>query len=325
MRTTGVWWADEPVHRQLHTGDVGRGPGSRSTMQVASEETAEVGRTAAEAGRRVAGTAAEQAVNLAQEAKAQARDLVGEARGQVQQQARNGQQKATDGIRALGRELREMAEGGQQSGPASEVARQAADRADRVADWLGEREPGDLVEEVRSLARRRPGAFLLGAALAGVVVGRLTGGGVVDAAGGRSALTPGSLGQAPQRAHDAAGYRAGRPGPAAFDSPVAAPLPSAGTAAPRPYAPPNDPYDTARPGDPVRGPTSPAGPVIGYPEPAYGADPVTDPDAGPTGAHGLRPGATSVDEYTDELEREASRPAGSPLDEPFRSGYGGSR
>jgi hypothetical protein len=48
----------------------------------------------------------------------------------------------------------------------------------------------------------------------------------------RSALTPGRSGQAPDRAHDAAGYRAGRPAPAAFDSPVAAPLPSAGTAAP---------------------------------------------------------------------------------------------
>jgi hypothetical protein len=54
-------------------------------------------------------------------------------------------------------ELREMTEGGQQSGPASEVARQAADRADRPADWLGKREPGDLVEEVRSFARRRRG------------------------------------------------------------------------------------------------------------------------------------------------------------------------
>jgi hypothetical protein len=148
------------------------------TTQVARDEATEVGRTAADAGRQVAGTAAEQAVNVAQEAKAQARDLVGEARGQVQQQARNGQQKAAEGVRALVQELREMAEGGQQSGPASEVARQAADRADRFADWLGEREPGDLVEEVRSFARRRPGAFLLGAAVAGVVVGRLTRGAV---------------------------------------------------------------------------------------------------------------------------------------------------
>ena len=74
-----------------------------------------------------------------------------------------------------------MADGGQQSGTVSEVARQAADRADRLAEWLGQREPGDLLDEVRSFARRRPGAFLLGAAIAGVVVGRLTRG-AVDAA-----------------------------------------------------------------------------------------------------------------------------------------------
>jgi hypothetical protein len=142
-------------------------PAGQPTTQVARDEATEVGRTAADAGRQVAGTAAEQASNVAQEVKTQARDLVGEARGQVQDQARAGQQKAADGIRALSQELREMADGSQQSGTVSEVARQAAERADRLADWLGRREPGDLVEEVRSFARRRPGAFLLGAAAAG--------------------------------------------------------------------------------------------------------------------------------------------------------------
>src|SRR5215217_7283049 len=120
----------------------GASPSEQPTSQVARDEAAETARTAADAGRQVAATAAEQAKTVAQEATAQARDLVGEARGQVQEQARNGQQKA-------------------------------ADRADRLADWLGEREPGDLVQEVRSFARRRPGVFLAGAALAGVVVGRL--------------------------------------------------------------------------------------------------------------------------------------------------------
>jgi gas vesicle protein len=289
--------------------------GSRPATQVAREETAEVGRTAADAAGQLAGTAAEQARNVAQEAKTQARDLVGEARGQLQQQARNGQQKATEGIRTLVRELRDMAEGGQQSGPVSEAARQVADRADRVADWLGEREPGELIEEVRSFARRRPGAFLLSAALAGVVVGRSTRG-VIDAAGGPSALSAGSSGQA----YGAPDYLAGRPGPAPFDSPVAAPLPPAGTAAPRPYAPPADPYDTARSSGPLGAP-APAGPVTRYPEPGYGAAPLTDP----TGAHGLRPGARTVDEYADELEGEAGRRPGGLADEPYRSEYGGSR
>ena len=125
------------------------------TTQVARDEAAGVGRTAADAGRQVAGTAAEQAGNVAQEVRAQARDLLGEARGQVQDQARTGQQKAAEGVRALSRELREMADAGPQSGLVSEVARQAADRADALSAWLGEREPGELVEEVR-LVRPAP-------------------------------------------------------------------------------------------------------------------------------------------------------------------------
>ena len=164
-------------------------PAGEPTTQVARDEAAEVGRTAADAGRQVAGTAAEQAGNVAQEVKAQARDLVGEARGQVQDQARSGQQKAAEGIRALSQELREMADGAQQSGTVSEIARQASERADRLAEWLGQREPGDLLEEARSFARRRPGAFLVGAALAGVVVGRLTRG-AVDAARADSGPAP---------------------------------------------------------------------------------------------------------------------------------------
>jgi hypothetical protein len=199
---------------------------------------------------------------VAQEAKNQARDLVGEARTQVSHQARAGQEKATDGIRALGRELREMADGGQQSGIASEVARQAADQVDRLAGWLGQREPGDLVEEVRSFARRRPGVFLLGAAVAGTVVGRLTRG-AVDSARNDSQQTP-------RRAYDGSGY----------PSPVSRPL--ATPAAPPAY----DPLMTPRPmpGD--------AG---------VGSDPFAAPPPS-TGTHVPRPGATPVGEYIDEIE-----------------------
>ena len=118
-------------------------PADQPTTQVAKDPAADVGRPAADAGRQVAGTAAEQAANVAQEVKTQARDLVGEARGQVQSQARTGQQKAAEGVLAISMELREMAEGGQQSGPVSEIARQAADRAESLASWLGDREPTD--------------------------------------------------------------------------------------------------------------------------------------------------------------------------------------
>src|SRR5690348_5527696 len=73
-----------------------------------------------------------------------------------------------------------MADGGERQGVASALAAEAADRLGGLADWLNRREPGDLVEEVRRLARRRPGALLLGAAVAGVLAGRLTRG-TIDA------------------------------------------------------------------------------------------------------------------------------------------------
>jgi hypothetical protein len=71
------------------------------------------------------------------------------------------------------------------AGFAPELARQAAERTRGIATWLDEREPGALLDEVRRFARRRPGAFLAGAAIAGVLAGRLTRG-AVAAAGNES-------------------------------------------------------------------------------------------------------------------------------------------
>src|SRR4051812_1067166 len=150
---------------------------SEPTAEVARGEAERVGGTAADAGRQVAGTARDQAGEVAEHARREARDLFHEARGQLTEQARGGQQKAGETLRALAAELHEMA-GGERQGPASDLAAQAATRADGLADWLDRREPGDLVQEVRAFARRRPGVFLAGAALAGVLAGRLTRGAV---------------------------------------------------------------------------------------------------------------------------------------------------
>ncbi|TLM80215.1 hypothetical protein FDW83_19020, partial [Pseudarthrobacter sp. NamE2] len=43
-----------------------------------------------------------------------------------------------------------------------------------VASWLENKQPGDLLNEVQRFARNRPGTFLLLAAGAGVLAGRLT-------------------------------------------------------------------------------------------------------------------------------------------------------
>jgi hypothetical protein len=60
------------------------------------------------------------------------------------------------------------------SGLATDLARQVADRAHDLSSRVDGREPRELLDDVRSFARRKPGVFLLGAALAGVVAGRLT-------------------------------------------------------------------------------------------------------------------------------------------------------
>lgn len=176
------------------------GPGSVSTTDVVRDEAAGVGQSVKDAGGHVTQTAADQAKEVAAETRQQARDLMHEGRQQLREQAVSGQQKAAQGLTTVADELREMAEGSSQSGTASELARQGADRLNQLASWLQNREPGDLIEEVRSFARRRPGAFLLGAALAGVAAGRLTGGGVaaVKQSGDNSSTTPTQHGQYPE-------------------------------------------------------------------------------------------------------------------------------
>jgi len=145
---------------------------------VARDEAAGIAQTAGSRGSDVAGTVGEQASRVASETSRQARNLVREGRDQLADQTRHGQQRAAGGLRKAADQLHQMSEKADGQGVVPELARQAADRTRGIADWLDKREPGDLVDEVRRFARRKPGAFLLGATLAGVAVGRLTRGAV---------------------------------------------------------------------------------------------------------------------------------------------------
>jgi hypothetical protein len=146
-----------------------------STTDVAKDQASNVASTAAQAGSQVASTAADQAKQVTYETKRQAQDLVQQGRQQLKDQARTGQQKAGQGISDVAQQLRTMAQGGgTPSGPAADLVAQAGDKLEELASWVSQREPGDLVVELRDFARRKPGVFMLGAALAGVVAGRLT-------------------------------------------------------------------------------------------------------------------------------------------------------
>jgi ElaB/YqjD/DUF883 family membrane-anchored ribosome-binding protein len=153
------------------------GTSSPATSDVAKDEARNVGQTAAQAGSQVASTAADQAKQVAQETRAQAQDLVQQGRTQLRQQAATSQQKAASGLQGIASQLRSMVDGNAPApGPARDLVEQGTAKVEEFAGWLQNREPAELLDEIRSFARRRPGTFLLGAALAGVVAGRLTSG-----------------------------------------------------------------------------------------------------------------------------------------------------
>ncbi|MGM1030696.1 MAG: hypothetical protein ACQEWM_12630 [Actinomycetota bacterium] len=150
----------------------------------AKEQAANVAGTAKDAGRHVADTAKDEARQVAGEAKHQARKLLDETMHEVRGQAKNQQGRAAEGIRTFSDELRGMADGtsdGTQSGMASQLVNEVAQRASTAAQWLENREPADLLDEVKSFARRRPGTFIAIAGVAGLVVGRLVSGVVGEA------------------------------------------------------------------------------------------------------------------------------------------------
>lgn len=148
--------------------------GSQSKKDAAKSEAADVtGHAAAEA-RSVAETAKSEAANVASEAAGSARDLLLQARTDLTEQAGAQQQKAAEGIRALSSQLQSMADASDQPGVATDLVRQAAERSSAVAGWLDGRDPGSLLTEVTTFARKRPGTFLLLAAGAGVLAGRLS-------------------------------------------------------------------------------------------------------------------------------------------------------
>ncbi len=149
-------------------------PGDSSTADVAKDQAALITDTTKQAGAQVADTVKDQAGHVAEETKHQAKQLLSLAQTELSDQAAVTQQRVTEGLHALADELTGMAKNSEQDGPATDLARQAADKARQTAGWLADRDPGSLLDEVRSFARHKPGTYLAIALGAGVLAGRLT-------------------------------------------------------------------------------------------------------------------------------------------------------
>jgi hypothetical protein len=170
--------ASDPPSRSSQVKDTAKEQAA-DVKDTAKEQAAAVKQSAASAAQDVAGTAKQQAAQVAGTAADQARQVAGELRTQVNEQAGQQQQRAASGLRGLAQGLADMAEGkGAPSGQAQSLVREAADRLHLAAGRLEDRQPTELLDDVRAFARRRPGVFLLGAAAAGFLVGRMVKGAV---------------------------------------------------------------------------------------------------------------------------------------------------
>jgi hypothetical protein len=175
--TTDAYAVGETDYSSI--GDQSSG-GDQSTTDVAKGEAAAVKDTAVEAGKEVAATAKDEAANVASEAKYQAKSLLSTATSEVQNQASTQQGRLASTLRGYADELQGLAQGqgSSQSGVVTDLVNQAASKGSDIAQWLEDREPADVLEELRRYARRRPVMFLALCGLAGVVAGRITRGAV---------------------------------------------------------------------------------------------------------------------------------------------------
>ena len=180
--------ADVPVVEPLYTSDDLTGPtatsagayrdggtaDSDSTVDTAKDGAKQVAGTALDSGKDVAQTAKSEAANVAAEAKQQAASLFDTVRTEAGDQASTQQQRIAGALHGLAQELGGMASSSEESGPLTDLAHQASQKGGEIAHWLQDREPADVVEAVRSYARRRPVTFLALCGVAGVLAGRFT-------------------------------------------------------------------------------------------------------------------------------------------------------
>jgi hypothetical protein len=170
--------------------------------ETSKSEAASVKDTAAEAASGVADVARSEVTNVAKEAKYQTRNLVDQTRSELRGQASNQQSQLAAKVHDWASEVGAMASKSNESGPMTDLAYEASRRGGEIAHWLDTHEPGDVLEEVKRFARRRPVAFLALAAAAGVVAGRLTRGAVAA-----NTSVDSDTEATPARAYDSNTYR----------------------------------------------------------------------------------------------------------------------
>jgi hypothetical protein len=143
--------------------------GEMQPQNESSEST--TARTRSAAGE-VAGTAKDQSQQVLRETGSQARQVAQQTRQRMAAEAKNQTERASGSLRQWSDELASMAESSKPDSPVSDAVHQIAETGRRAAEYLDRRGFEGAVGELQDFARRKPGTFLLGAAVAGFLVGR---------------------------------------------------------------------------------------------------------------------------------------------------------
>jgi hypothetical protein len=106
--------------------------------------------------------------------KAEAQSFAHVAQDRVQAEARRGTHAATKTLGDFANAVRRAGDDLDQNDqtPASRLVRQAADGLESLSRNLADKEPGDLMNAVRDFGRKNPAAFVGGAVLVGLAIGR---------------------------------------------------------------------------------------------------------------------------------------------------------
>jgi hypothetical protein len=165
---------------------------ARPDDNAGSGATSEVAQQARQAGQEVVYEARQAAGQVAAEAKDAGQQMAGDARRAAEEQINQRSTMAGERVGLAAEDARDVAQtlrGKGREAPAK-VADQAADRMERFAQYLRDADAGRIMYDIRRVGREQPAAVVAGAAVVGVIIGRVVK--ASDTSGSTSGARPNS-------------------------------------------------------------------------------------------------------------------------------------
>lgn len=151
------------------------GTEERSKTDEAKQQGRQVADAAKDEASSVADTARDEAGHVAEAAKDQARSFLGDIQDQLRDQGEQQAGRVAEALHGLSERLQALQEGRtEDAGALADYVEEARSRVDGAARRVDDLGLEGLLDETRRFARRRPGAFLGAATVAGLVIGRVT-------------------------------------------------------------------------------------------------------------------------------------------------------